>query len=340
MSIKVISAGGLTTVQDMGRRGYANRGVQENGACDKFSYQAANLLAGNLPGKGFRYPAALEMTLRGVELLFTSCEVIALAGADMMPRINGQEIPMYRPVIVEPGDVLVMGMAQVGLRGYLAVYGGFAVPEQMGSCSTSLKCRLGGLEGRPLKADDILESKAEPVTVKRKIRRITGRERILAEATRAFLLPASGTRTDGKRQYTVLRVVEGPQQEAFTPEGIRTFVQAVYELSPQSDRMACKLSSPAVETCHGSDIISDGIVEGSVQVASDGMPMVMMADHQTTGGYAKIGTVISADIPRLAQKKPGEAVAFQFVTPEEAILAARSAAGRLAELEKRLSALG
>ena len=340
MAMKVIAAGGLTTVQDMGRRGYASHGFQENGACDKYNYQLANLLAGNLPGEQSECQAVLEMTQKGVELLFTSREVVALTGADMAPCVNGKPVHMYRPLILEAGDVLTMGVAQVGLRGYLAVYGGISVPKRLGSRSTSLKCHLGGVDGRSLKENDMLESGADARAVERRVRQLAGRETMLSEILRRFPLPSSGTRTDGEHQYTVLRLVEGPQQEAFTKAGIHTFENGVYQLSSQSDRMACRLSGPAVETFHGSDIISDGIVEGSVQVASDGMPIVMMADHQTTGGYAKIGTVISADIPRLAQKKPGDAVTFQFVTPEEAVTAARSVAEKLEELEKKLSALG
>ena len=325
------AAGALTTVQDLGRKGYANRGIQENGACDKFSSRVANQLVGNR-----KDAAVLEMTLKGDCIRFTSEAVIALTGADMQPTVNGSRIPMYRPVAVQPGAVLNAGTAVFGLRMYLAVRGGINVPAVLGSRSTGLKCRMGGYEGRALRRGDILNIGQEDGGVMAQSDgnggtgsdeagsdgaavRCSGREDRLRT-----LLPACGVRVADGKQYPQLRVVPGPQQEAFTEKGLQTFVGAVYHLSAQSDRMGCKLEGAAIETFHGSDIVSDGIVEGSIQVSSDGQPIVMLADHQTTGGYAKIGTLIRADVPRIAQMRPGDPVAFCFVTAEEAVLAARA----------------
>lgn len=321
------SAGALTTVQDLGRRGYANRGIQENGACDKFSSRIANKLAGNREDA-----AVLEMTLKGDCIRFTSEAVIALAGADMQPTINGRRIPMYHPVAVESGAVLNAGTAVFGLRTYLAVRGGIHVPVVLGSRSTGLKCRMGGYEGRALRRGDVLEIGNEAnfgMTGTDGSGGINGSGRAAAgdcgsEGCVKALLPSCGVRLAGGKQYPQLRVVPGPQQEAFTEKGLLTFTGEIYHLTAQCDRMGCKLEGPVIETFHGSDIISDGIVEGSIQVSSDGQPIVMLADHQTTGGYAKIGTLIRADVPRMAQMRPGDAVSFCFVTAGEAVLAARA----------------
>ena len=337
MSMEIIKAGALTTVQDGGRKGYAAQGFQENGACDQYNYRIASLLAGNecLPP----FPAALEMTLMGAEIRFDTHEIIALAGADMKPMLDGEPVAMYRPILIRPGSVLTLGLATVGLRSYLAIYGGFDVPEVMGSRSTSLRCGLGGLEGRALKTGDRLESRASAKAVRRIWKCMDGNTALWADEAERAPLPSSGAGVDELGEYPVLRAVAGPQQEAFTEKGIADFEAGVFSLSEQSDRMACRLKGRKLEICHGSDIISDGIVAGSVQVSSDGTPIIMMADHQTTGGYAKIATVISADLPRLAQLKPGERVGFRLVTVEAAVQAAREAAGRLAGLEERLRSL-
>lgn len=327
MAMEILSPGGMTTVQDMGRQGWQRFGYQENGACDKWSYRLADILAGNSGA------AALEMTFTGAQIRFTSREVIALTGADMKPQINNRDVGMYRPLAVEAGDVLSLHMARCGLRCYLAVHGGIDVPEVLGSRSTGLKCRLGGFEGRALKAGDVLDSAAEEKEKERFLRfcRESGQPKNLTKLREEeYLLPSSGTRVFEGGQCTVLRAVAGPQTEAFAPEGLSDFENSIYRLSAQSDRMACRLSGKAIKTVRGSDIISDGIVEGSVQVSSDGMPIVMMADHQTTGGYAKIATVISADMPRIAQMRPGDSVAFRFVDPREAVCAARKLEERLA----------
>lgn len=382
MALEIISAGPLTTVQDLGRVGYAAQGFQESGACDKYALKLANLLVGNTPGQRAEKvsggagkqsdgengkfaanqaesragAAGLEFTLKGGVIRFTEPEVIALTGADMRPELNGDPVAMFRPLHVQSGDVLTMGMAVTGLRCYLAVAGGIQVPSVMGSRSTNLKCRLGGLEGRALRDGDMLQSGENKKKTSEKGR--TGFQGLRTAAVQrqgqsrsrdheeglkldeeiGRWLSRSSTpyRIMGNECIVMLRTVPGPQLEAFTEEGIRTFEREIYTLTADSNRMACKLTGAAIETVNSSDIISDGIVEGSVQVASDGKPIVMLADHQTTGGYAKIGTVISTDIPALAQLKPGEKAAFKFVTPEEGIAACRREAEKLEYLRKML----
>lgn len=300
MSLKIIQPGALTSVQDLGRIGYMDQGLPCCGAADTYSMQAANLLAGNDPGA-----AVLEMTMLGAKICFQEAARIVLTGADMSPRIGNSKVPMYQAYPVKAGDVLEMGFAAVGCRCYLAVSGGLLLPSVLGSCATDLKCGIGGHEGRALKAGDVIP-----------FGRMAGKIPERADAgAKAAAPPWLFYHEDGT---PVLRVVPGPQQEYFTEKGRKTLISSVYKLANDSNRMACRLEGEAVEFVDRGDIISDGIVTGSIQVSSNGMPIVMLADHQTTGGYAKIGTVASVDIPVLAQKKPGEKVRFAYVSVEEA----------------------
>lgn len=301
MSMQIKNPGALTTVQDLGRFGYMNKGFSVSGAVDAFSMRLANALVGNAPGE-----AVLEATMLGPEILFRAPCVIAVTGADMSPKLNRAEFPMNRAAAIHTGDILTLGFARTGCRAYLAVAGGMEIETVLGSKSTNLKCALGGFHGRALLSGDCIRfaQKTETLPCMEKRHYEPGGE--------VFRLPDS---PDG---ISVLRAVKGPQEEYFTEKGLRTLTETVYTVTNDSNRMACKLSGEPVEFVSSGDIISDGIVTGSIQVSSNGMPIVMLADHQTTGGYAKIGTVISADIPVIGQKKPGEKVRFTFVTVEEA----------------------
>lgn len=338
MSFEILLPGALPTVQDGGRKGFLSQGFQENGACDKYSMKLANLLAGNTEEP--ERTAVLEFTVTGGELRFASREIISLTGADMSPALNGAPVPMYCPVPVKPEDVLTLGFASTGLRTYMAVYGGISVPLVMGSRSTNLKCGIGGFCGRPLKAGDVLASGADPEEVRQLTEMLQGKEKAGLTEEEAWLCRTSTpSRFYGSQGFALLRAVPGPQEEAFTEQGLKTFVRLPYRLSSDCDRMACRLEGPPLEMKKGADIISDGIVEGSVQVSASGLPMVMMADHQTTGGYAKIATVIRADIPALAQLKPGEWTAFRYVTPEEGAAAFRREEEKLAVIGERMKGI-
>lgn len=336
MAFDILSPGALSTVQDIGRRGYLSRGFQESGACDKYSMRLANLLAGNWNEP--EEAAVVEFTLNGAKIRFSSEEIIALTGADMSPLRNGKPIPMYSPVLIEAGDILTLEWAATGLRTYMAVYGGIGVPVVLGSRSTNLTCRLGGFKGRPLRTGDVLTSGKSPEQIRGLKDRIRGREGQCSIGVNEPWLRRPGTpfRYYGEEGLVLLRAVAGPQDEAFTNGGLKTFIRTPYRLSRDCDRMGCRLEGPAIELKKNADIISDGIVEGSVQVSASGLPMVMMADHQTTGGYAKIATVISADIPSLAQLRPGEQVAFRYVTPEEGAAACRKEERKLMILKERI----
>ena len=325
MAIKILTVGPLTTVQDFGRSGFGSRGYRRCGACDKYSMQIANILAGNM--EDCALAAVLEFTLSGGKMEFTDNCQIALAGADMSPKLNGNPIAMYRSVKTKAGDILELGMAVDGLRTYLAVGGGIDTEKVMSSRATDCTCGIGGMDGRALREGDVLKT---GVSGKEKV------EFVITEEMFWLKKPSHPYRSVGNQLLPVLRVVAGPQEEAFTKEAREKLRREVYKIKVDSDRMAVRLEGPELKTKEGSDIISDGIVEGSVQISSNGLPMVMLADHQTTGGYAKIATVISTDIPAIAQRRPGECIGFEYITPAQAGEAYRKEVRKLAWLKKEI----
>lgn len=303
MKIKVISPGVLTTVQDTGRFGHQAAGIPEAGAMDRASLRLANNLLGNPEDA-----AALELTVFGGTFEFDGEGTIALTGADMRPFLNGNRMAMNTAVPVKTGDRLELGAASRGMRAYLAVSDGIDVPVVLGSRSTDLKSRLGGLEGRKLRAGDVLESGSRPQAAAE-----------LAEVQGTPCEPvlqrlAQSTDPEG---VTRIRFLFGPQDAMFAEDAKKTFTDSIYTLSAACDRMGYRLEGAAVPSLNGTDILSEGICFGSIQVPANGQPIVMMADHQTTGGYAKIGTVLSEDLPLLAQLGPGKRIHFVPVTLEE-----------------------
>lgn len=290
----VISSGPLSTVQDAGRFGYMDTGFSPNGAMDVYSMRAANILVGNNPDDG-----VIEMTLMGLTAQFDCACVIAVTGADMQPKINGKPIKMYSTVEVNAGDRLSMTTALKGMRAYLAVAGGFDIPLIMGSMSTNLKCALGGFEGRKLRSGDEIPLR-ESISYE-----LLGRKSMVPE--------------NNYNNSITVRVLFGPQDDYFTQKGIETFLSASYKVSDKSDRMGVRLEGESIENKNGVDIISDGIATGSVQIPASGTPIIMMADRQTTGGYAKIATVISADLKKIAQARPGTEIHFEAVTEKQAV---------------------
>ncbi len=295
--LSVLDGGLLTTVQDLGRRGYERFGVPVAGAVDPFALRAANLLVGNPPGA-----AALEITIAGPRLLADDDCLIAVAGADLSLRVHGWDLPPWAAILVRRGWTIEFGRRQAGCRAVLAVAGGIDVPAVMGSRSTYLPGRFGGLEGRPLRSGDTLPVGAAAPD-------------ILAAAGRCLDPSVLPHYSDSP----TVRVVLGPQDDRFTAEGLATFLSSEYQVSGTSDRMGCRLEGPVIAHGGPAEIISDGIPLGAVQVPADGRPIVLLADRQTTGGYPKIATVISADIPLLAQCVPGQSrVRFAASSVEEA----------------------
>jgi biotin-dependent carboxylase-like uncharacterized protein len=294
-TLQILQPGLLTTVQDTGRYGHQRYGVPVSGAMDLFSLRAANFLVGNDQGD-----ACLEMTAIGPRARFHSDAYISITGGDLTPLLNDEPLAQWCCVRVTRGSILSFGGPRDGLRSYLAIAGGIDVPEVLGSRSTYLKSAIGGLEGRALAVGDVLSrgESAGPQT----------EERGLPDSLES---PTYGHRHE-------VRVVLGPQTEAFTEKGIATLLGSDYSVSADSDRMGCRLDGPPVEHVSGADIVSDGTPLGAVQVPADGQPIILLADRGTAGGYAKVATVIGPDVSRLGQAMPGDTLTFKSVTVEEA----------------------
>ena len=299
--LRVISPGPLATLQDLGRPGYQRYGVSVSGAMDGYALVLGNLLVGNEQDA-----AAIEITLGGAEFEFLREQetVFAVTGGDLGATLNGASLPAWQTVRAGAGDRVAFAGPGVGLRAYLCVAGGFDTPPALGSRSTHTGSNLGGMQGRALQAGDELPF-GEPAS------------RPPERRVRADLLPAYG-------DDITLRVVGGPQEDAFTGGGVRTFYDSAYTVTDRSDRMGARLDGPVIEAADGRyDIVSDAVPRGSVQVPGDGKPIILLADRQTTGGYAKVGVVAAADLPLAAQAAPGTVVRFAPITVEEAEGAAR-----------------
>lgn len=319
--MRILSPGTLTAVQDMGRVGHAAEGYPACGACDKYALALGNLLCGNAESA-----AALEMTLCGASVVFDQPAVIALTGAACSPTLDRRAVPMNVPVRVPAGAELDVGAFASGLRAYLCVHGGVDVPPVLGSRSTDLKCHIGGLEGRALRKGDVLPIGASAAPLA-----LSGPERAarMLREKPWLLRPRTAHAYLGDQVIPLLRVVPGPQNDAFTEDGTRAFFTGLYAVTTDASRMGVKLSGPPVAAARGYDILSDGIVEGSVQISANGQPILMLADHQTTGGYAKIATVIPPDLSAAAQLRPGETVAFRAVSAQTGVRLCRETARQL-----------
>lgn len=293
MSLRVLEPGFLATVQDLGRTGNEAMGVPVSGAMDVFALRAGNTLVGNPAAS-----AGLEFTLQDLVLLAETDCLVALTGTGYELEVDGRSLPAWMAVAVRRRWVIRLREVAGGGWGYLAVNGGIATPPVMGSRATYLRGGFGGLEGRVLQSGDVLPLGAfDPAVF------TLGGRRLPPDRRPAYA-----------RQVTV-EVVLGPQADFFTPEGIEIFQSSEYGVTQISDRMGYRLEGAPLRHKQGADILSEGVCFGSIQVPPNGQPIVLMADRQTAGGYAKIATVISADLPLMAQCPPGKGqVRFRAVS--------------------------
>lgn len=299
----VVHPGILSSIQDNGRIGYRAFGMPVSSVMDRYASTMANILTGN--GRG---AAVVEMTLRGGRFSFPHEAYVAICGADMQARLNGKKIRNWSGFYVPAGSELAFGFALTGCRAYLAISGGILVPQVMGSRSTYLRAGIGGYKGRALQAGDVLEIA--------RVEDLPFRSNELAHSA----VPTYGNNLS-------LRVILGPQDDLFTEGAVATFLNSDYTVSPRNDRMGYLLEGESITHKGGPDIVSDALCPGAIQVPGSGMPIVMMADCQTTGGYAKIATVIGPDLAMLAQAKAGDRVRFVACSDAEAV------AARISELE-------
>jgi biotin-dependent carboxylase-like uncharacterized protein len=295
-AFEILEPGILTTVQDLGRYGFSQYGVPPSGALDPYSFRIANLLAGNAEEE-----ACLEATVMGLKMKALRDVVVSITGGDLSPTLNGESLEMWKTHLLVEGDIISFKSVRKGCRAYLAINGGFVVPKIMGSSSTYLSGRFGGLGGRALRRGDILY--------------IPGRPSSLDKLGLRFpndLIPPF-------EKEALLRVIFGPQDHHFTQNGFQTFCASSYQVTPQCDRMGVRLEGPKIERQSDVEesIISEGLISGAIQVPGDGKPIIILTEV-VTGGYTKIATVISTDLTKVAQMKPGDRVRFEPISIEEA----------------------
>ena len=311
--LKVLAPGLHTTVQDLGRAGYQAIGVPVSGALDGVNLRLANALAGNSPGA-----PALEVLISGPAFEVAADTVrLALAGAGASLAIGAEKtrVDAGQSVTLPRGELIEVVAGRQSACCYLAVEGGIAVPLVLGSASTYVRAAIGGLEGRALRKGDLL-----PLAIARASDR--------PELRLSSPVPATGDQP--------IRVVLGPQQEYFTKEAITALLGGEFRISQSADRMGMRLDGPLLQHRNGWDIVSDAIATGAIQVPGSGQPILLLADHQTTGGYPKIATVISADLPAVGRRRPGDTLRFAAVTIETAEALCRDAEHRLTEMLTRL----
>jgi antagonist of KipI len=296
MSLRVIRAGMLTTIQDLGRWGHQHTGVPVAGPMDSYSHRLANQLLGNPVDA-----AALEITLIGPELEASEPTTCVVQGARFDARVDGNTVDVERPFIIGGGQRLRFGARQKGARGALAVLGGFDVPAEFGSRSTSIVSGIGPFSGRPLQAGDVLPVRPS----NRAANTLNGCP---------LKMPEGGAR---------LRVIRGPHETMFAAAALEQLFSGRFIITPQSNRMGYRLDGPPLLHSASADMLSDATPLGSLQVPASGQPILLMADRQTTGGYPKIATVITADVPTAGQLAPGDWIEFTECTRAEAVVALR-----------------
>ncbi len=308
---RVLGPGACTTVQDAGRTGFRQFGVPPAGCLDRLAHRVANMLVGN-PDNA----AVLEMTFKGADFEVLSDADVALTGAEMPLSVNNRSVASWSKVRVHSGDQINIGQTHSGCRAYLAVTGGIDGPEVMGSLATYAAARIGGFNGRALCRGDV----------------IFGRKLELLNDQR-HVPPEWIPRYSGQ---IILRAVPGPQ-EAYFAEGMQSFFDTVFTVSPQADRKGYRLQGPAVPIKPGmpKSIVSEPCIAGCVQVPEDGQPIILLGE-QTVGGYAKIATVISPDLDKIAQALPGDQVCFEAVEIETAYGICRQHQQRIEMLRQKI----
>lgn len=299
--LKIIKSGMLTSVQDLGRYGFQKYGVIASGVMDPFAHRIANLLVGN-----HENAATLEISLIGPTIEFEQDAVIAICGGNLSPKIDGNDCKMWRILAVAKGSVLSFGKPKKGCRAYLAIAGGISVPLVMHSKSTYLRAEIGGFRGRALKAGDNLQ--VEPAPEKRLA---ALRKAATAEIEWQIQAP-------NYYHEPVVRMMRGRQFDLFDDSSQERVFTELFTVSSHSDRMGYRLEGSPLALETPGELISEPVAFGSIQVPSDGNPIVLMADRQTTGGYPKIGQVASIDLPLIAQLNPGNGIRFKEISLEEA----------------------
>ena len=297
MSLTIIKAGLLDTIQDMGRKGYANWGINPGGAMDRYAASIANYLVGN-----DCHEAVLEMHFPPAQVLFEQTALVALTGADFSAVINDKPFPLWQPVLVRKNTILHFSQLGSGARAYLSVHGGFAIPYWLNSYSTNIKAGTGGFKGRKLEKGDEIhfgesriyyagllkpESDYQPLPWK-------------ADYGKTYHLPESVLMTKGK------------EWDQLAEQSRSVMISEALQIHPSSDRMGYTLTGGSIHLDNPFELLSSGVAFGTIQLLPSGQLILLMADHQTTGGYPRIGHVVSAHLPKVAQLGPGDTIRFEL----------------------------
>lgn len=310
MSIRVIDGGLLTSIQDLGRYGYQKHGVVVSGAMDSYSMKLANIIVGNDANE-----AVLEITMVGPVLNLEKGNLISITGADISPTIDGKKVPMGKPVYINEDCVLKFGKCVSGCRAYLSVAGGFDVSTVMDSKSTYLRAKLGGMDGRNLKKDDVLninEKSELSLNIIKKIKEISKKE--IFNAARWHIK----NYIEENSKAIIIRIFEDRQTSYLTKDSLANFFNSSFVIDTKSDRMGYRLNGPKIELKEKIEMISGEVSFGTIQLPPDGNPIILLADRATAGGYPKIAHVAAYDLHKLVQLKASDNIRFEKITLKEA----------------------
>ena len=327
MSIRVIGSLFPCTLQDAGRQGFRAFGVPVSGPMDPYSFRLANLLCGN-PADA----VSLEITLHGLLLRFEEDMLVALCGGGSVPVVDGDAVDRFRPLLVRSGTLMAFKPSARGCRMYLAVAGGFRADRMMGSASTYLPAAFGGFGGRAVKKGDLLRRNVAPGALSSRMLNameagtVGTRSASWGSDPFSWLMDSDG----------LMRFLPGPEWSAFSVTSRLQFETDTFYITDHSDRMGCQLKGPALGHVLPGEMLSTGVCPGTVQVTHAGVPIILMADGQTTGGYPRMAQVISADLPICGQRRPGSSVRFRQVTMSEAHELYRSRMGLLQRVEQSI----
>jgi len=299
MNAVVTRAGFLTSVQDLGRTGFRQFGVSTSGALDPFALRVANLLVGNDEGA-----AGLEITLGGVQLRLEDERIVAWCGGEFDVQIGSRALPAGHVAHAQAGDELKFGRAQIGCRCWLAISGGIDAPVILDSRSTDLRANFGGIEGRVLRDDDVV--------------RLASRPGASPPATGISSRTGPHDWVSPAKRYPILRFLRGVDWSRFDPVTIQRLTNQEFSVSPDSDRMGVRLDGPELKREGETDLISEAVAPGTIQVPPSGKPILLLGDCQTIGGYPKIAHVITVDLGVAAQLRAGDSIRFSEVSPQDA----------------------
>ena len=305
MSITILKSGMMSSIQDLGRWGFQQYGVPIGGAMDKVSASIANLICGNDEKE-----AVIEMTLHGTEIMFNEQTYCALSGAGCRAYIDEVELPFNRFLDIPAYSIIKMKYHEVGCRSYLSVAGGLDIKKELGSVSTYASSGIGGIHGRNLLTGDIIHFKKSMHHINKSTFRSLSKNISVSPWKVQHVFPLNP-------QHSTINCIKGPEFDLFTQSSQEKIFTTDFTISTRSNRMGYRLEGEKFQLKENVEMVSTPVTSGIMQVTHEGDPIILMADAQTAGGYPRIARVCAADIPLLAQKRPGEKIQFSEISEEE-----------------------